>query len=64
MVAMPTTRFSVIDRQNSQPEWIWAGVCAHTENCLVNFYYYSQTAQRVYEYCTEDVLRSEMENVL
>lgn len=38
MVAMPTTRFSLIDGRSSQSVRHWAGVCAHTKNCLVNFY--------------------------
>lgn len=41
MVAMPTLRFSVIDGRSSQSASSWA----HTEDCLVNFYYYDQTAQ-------------------
>lgn len=45
MVAMPTTGFSPIDGRSSQSASSWAGVCAHTENCLVHFYYYDQTAQ-------------------
>lgn len=49
MVAMPTTRFSPIDGRSSQSASSWAGVCAHTENCLVNFYYYDQTAQSAHK---------------
>lgn len=49
MVAMPTTRFSLIDGRSSQSASSWAGVSAHTGNCLVNFYYYEQTAQGAYK---------------
>lgn len=31
----------------------WAGDFAHTENCLVNFYYYEQTSQGEGERRTE-----------
>lgn len=63
MVAMPTSRFPLIDGRRSQSAWSWAGVCAHTEKCLVNFYYYDQTAQGACKCRTEAAERPGMENV-
>lgn len=64
VVAMPTTRFSLIDERSSQSALGWAGALAHTGKCLVNFYYYDQTAQGAHKCWTEVAERPGMENVL
>ena len=39
MVAMPTADFFLTEEQRGQSGYSGAAVCAHTEKCLVKFYY-------------------------
>lgn len=63
VVAMPTLRFSLTDGPSSQSALSWAGVCAHSRACLVNFYYYDQTAQVADKCWSVAAERQGMENV-